>query len=267
MQGRLANCARLSVLFLALFGCSADDSTGPAGGGPDQPPIALTSRWSDAATWPDGMLPAEGAAVTIPADKAVLLDVSPPALASLKIDGALVFDEKDLAVTTGWIAVAGTLRIGTSASPFKHNATITLTGAADAPDVMGMGSKVLGVLPGGTLDLHGETRTGWTHLAATAPQGATQLTLATSPNWRVGDRLVVASTDFDPTRAEVVTIQGIGGTGVSLTQPLLYSHYGQVQTYEGKTVDERAEVGLLTRNVLVQGDSASSAGGVGGDRM
>ncbi|MEO7987772.1 MAG: G8 domain-containing protein [Gemmatimonadales bacterium] len=255
------------MLFLALFGCSADDSTGPAGGGPDQPPIALTSRWSDAATWPDGVLPAEGAAVTIPADKAVLLDVSPPALASLNIDGALVFDEKDLAVTTGWIAVTGTLRIGTSASPFKHNATITLTGAAEAPDVLGMGSKVLGVLPGGTLDLHGETRTGWTRLAATAPQGATQLTLATSPNWRVGDRLVVASTDFDPTRAEVVTIQGIGGTGVSLTQPLLYSHYGQVQTYEGKTVDERAEVGLLTRNVLIQGDSASSAAGFGGHMM
>ena len=64
-----------------------------------------------------------------------------------------------------------------------------------------------------------------------------------------------------------MTIQGIGGTGVTLTQPLLYSHYGEVQIYEGNTVDERAEVGLLTRNVLIQGDSASSAGGFGGHMM
>ncbi len=264
MQGRLANCARLSVLALALFACSTDDSTGPTDGGPDQPPIALTSKWSEAATWPDGNLPAAGAAVTIPAGKSVLLDVSPPSLASLRIDGALVFDEQDLSVTSGSVVVAGTLRIGTSSAPFSHNATITLTGEADAPDVAGMGSKVLGVLPGGTLDLHGQTRTAWTRLAATATSGSTQLTLLAAPGWHAGDKVVVASTDFDPTRAEVATVQGISGTSVTLAQPLLYSHYGQLQTFEGTTVDERAEVGLLTRNILIQGDSASSAAGFGG---
>ena len=98
MQGPLANWARLSVLALALFGCSAEDSTAP-GGGPDQPPIAVTSRWSEPSTWPDGAVPATGASVAIPADKAVLLDVSTPALSSLEIDGALVFDDKDVALT------------------------------------------------------------------------------------------------------------------------------------------------------------------------
>lgn len=267
MQGRLAICARLGVLSLALYACSADDSNGPADGGPDQPPIAVTSRWSEAATWPDGNVPAAGAVVTIPADKAVLLDVSPPALASLKIDGALVFDEQDIDVTSGSIVVAGTLRIGTSGTPFTHKATITLTGSPDDPDVMGMGSKVLGVLPGGTLDLHGEARAGWTRLASTAPSGSTQLTLMAAPKWRAGDKLVVASTDFDPTRAEVATVVDMSGTTVTIAQPLLYSHYGELQTFAGKTVDERAEVGLLTRNVVIQGDSASSAGGYGGHMM
>lgn len=267
MQGRLAICARLSVLAVALFACSSDDSTAPTGGGPDQPPITLTSRWSNPSTWPDGVVPAAGAAVTIPADQAVLLDVSPPALASLKIDGALVFDEQEISLTSGSVVVTGTLRIGTSGSPFSHNATITLTGSSDAPDVMGMGSKVLGVLPGGTLDLHGEARAGWTRLSATAPSGTTQLTLLAAPGWRAGDRIVVASTDFDPNRAEVAIIQSISGTSVTLAQPLLYSHYGQLQTFAGTTVDERAEVGLLTRNVLIQGDSASSAGGFGGHMM
>ena len=130
-----------------------------------------------------------------------------------------------------------------------------------------MGSKVLGVLPGGTLDLHGQVRTGWTRLASTAPAGATQLSLALAPGWRAGDRIVVASTDFDPNRAEVGIIQSVSGTTVTLTQPLLYGHYGELQTYEGTTVDERAEVGLLTRNILIQGDSASSAGGFGGHMM
>ena len=165
MQGPLAICARLSVLALALFACGTDDSTGPGDGGPTQPPIETTSRWSDPSSWPDGVVPAAGAAVTIPADKSMLLDVSTPALASLEIKGALVFDKQDLAITAGWIAVSGTLRIGTSGSPFTDNATITLTGPADAPEVMGMGSKFLGVLPGGTLDLHGETRRGWTRLS------------------------------------------------------------------------------------------------------
>ena len=62
-------------------------------------------------------------------------------------------------------------------------------------------------------------------------------------------------------------IQSVSGTSVTLSQPLLYSHYGELQTYAGTTVDERAEVGLLTRNILIQGDSVSSAGGFGGHMM
>ena len=123
----LAVITILLCLSPLLFACSSEDATAP-GGGPDQPPIALTSRWSEPSTWPDGVVPAAGASITIATGKAVLLDVSPPALSALKIDGALVFDEKDLALTSGSIVVTGTLRIGTSGSPFTHNATITLTG-------------------------------------------------------------------------------------------------------------------------------------------
>jgi cell migration-inducing and hyaluronan-binding protein len=211
-------------------------------------------------------VPAPGAAVTIPPDRTVLLDVSPPALASLSIEGALVFDETDLDLTTGWITVQGTLRVGTSAAPFQHRATITLTGSPDGASVMGMGNRVLGV-NGGTLDLHGEAREGWTRLAATAAAGATQLQLESAPDWRAGDKLVVASTDFDPGRAEVVTVASRSGALVQLAQPLAFAHYGELQTIAGRTVDERAEVGLLTRNIVIQGDSASSAAGFGGHIM
>jgi cell migration-inducing and hyaluronan-binding protein len=265
MQDRLAFCLRLGVLCSALGACSSDDATGPADPGPE-PPLPAAVRWSSPATWPGGQVPAAGAAVTIPEGRTVLLDVSPPALASLTIEGALVFDEADLDLTSGWIAVLGTLRVGTSAAPFQHRATITLTGSPDDPSVMGMGNRVLGV-NGGTLDLHGEARDGWTRLAATAPAGAAQLQLESAPDWRPGDKLVVASTDFDPARAEVVTVASRNGSLIQLAQPLAFGHYGELQTIAGKTVDERAEVGLLTRNIVIQGDSATSAAGFGGHIM
>lgn len=267
MQGRLAFCLRASVLALALFACSSDEPTGP--GDPDDPgtpPLPATVSWSDGATWPGGQVPAAGAAVVIPEGTAVRLDVSPPPLASLRIEGALVFDERDLELSAGHILVLGTLRVGTSASPFSHRATITLTGTAADGNVMGMGNRVLGVA-GGTLDLHGEARQGWTRLAVTATAGSAQLQLAEAPGWRAGDRLVIASTDFEPGHAEVVAVASVSGATVTLEQPLAFTHYGELQTIAGHTVDERAEVGLLTRNVVVRGDSATSAGGYGGHLM
>src|SRR5216117_4002720 len=63
-----------------------------------------TKRWSDPATWPDKKVPGKDAAVTIDTDMNVVLDVTPPALRGLTINGKLSFaDEKDLELTTEWI--------------------------------------------------------------------------------------------------------------------------------------------------------------------
>src|SRR5215467_16270927 len=54
-------------------------------------------RWSDAATWPDKKVPGKDAVVTIDKDMDVILDVSPPELHGLTINGKLSFaDNKDL---------------------------------------------------------------------------------------------------------------------------------------------------------------------------
>ena len=50
-------------------------------------PAVRQTRWSDPATWPNGKVPVAGDAVTIAKGKDVVLDVSPPALGSLTIDG------------------------------------------------------------------------------------------------------------------------------------------------------------------------------------
>src|ERR1700749_1540951 len=62
------------------------------------------SRWSDPKSWPDGKVPREGDAVTIGKDKNIVLDVSPPALRSLTINGKLSFsNEKDLELKADWV--------------------------------------------------------------------------------------------------------------------------------------------------------------------
>src|SRR5262245_3812806 len=67
-------------------------------------------RWSDPATWAGKKLPAEGAAVTIDKGMDVVLDVSPPPLHGLTIEGKLSFaDSKDLELTTEWIMLHGEL--------------------------------------------------------------------------------------------------------------------------------------------------------------
>ena len=83
-------------------------------------PAVKQSRWSDPATWPSRKVPVAGEKVTIAKDKDVILDVSPPALGSLTIDGRLSFaDNRDLVLTTEWIMVHGELEIGTERPPTR----------------------------------------------------------------------------------------------------------------------------------------------------
>src|SRR6478609_2970189 len=67
---------------------------------------AKDALWSDPATWPNKKVPAAGEKVDIASGKDVILDVSPPALGGLTINGKLTFaDETDLELTTEWIMV------------------------------------------------------------------------------------------------------------------------------------------------------------------
>ena len=103
-------------------------------------PAVRQARWSDPATWPDRKVPAAGDKVTIAKGKDVVLDVSPPALGSLTINGKLSFaNNRDLELTTEWIMLHGELEIGTEARPHTRKATITLTNNVKDEDISGMG--------------------------------------------------------------------------------------------------------------------------------
>jgi len=205
-------------------------------------------RWSDAATWPDKKVPGKDAVVTIEKGMDVILDVSPPPLHGLTINGKLSFaDKKDLELTTEWILVHGELEIGTEAKPHTRHATITLTNNVPGEDIETMGDRGI-MMAGGTLNLHGTEKDSWTKLAKTAAAGSNTIEVLHAGDWKKGDVVVVASTDFDPHQAERRTISRISGNVITLDQKLEYMHYGEV-TYG---VDERGEVGMLTRNILIQ---------------
>jgi cell migration-inducing and hyaluronan-binding protein len=224
---------------------------------------AKATRWSDRATWPGRKVPRAGAQVTIPGGKEVILDVSPPALGGVIIEGKLRFaDTADLELTTEWIMVHGELEIGTEASPHAHKATITLTDNVRDENPMGMGDRGI-MLAAGTLNLHGDRKNAWTKLARTAKAGSNSIEVLDAAEWRVGDEIVLASTDFDPHQAERRNIAAVSGNTLTLDRNLDYMHFGEI-TFG---VDERGEVGLLTRNIRIQASADAEKSYFGGHMM
>ncbi|MET1412067.1 G8 domain-containing protein [Roseibium sp. HPY-6] len=139
---------------------------------------------------------------------------------------------------------------------------------------MGQGSRI---------EIHAQDaeKESWVQLAKTAEAGSSVLTLDGKTKWQAGDRIALASTSQDAHEAEEavikkVTVNANGTTTLTLEAPLTFTHFGEKQTYDnGKsgseyrawTVDTRAEVGLLSRNVKIQGDEDSPSDGYGGHTM
>src|SRR5690606_33856678 len=220
--------------------------------------------WSDPASWPGGKVPGEGDTVTIARDKHVVLDVSPPVLRSLTIEGKLSFsNDRDLEPKTDWIYVpGGELEIGSESRPHTRQATITLTDNVPGEDLNTMGDRGI-MLMSGTLNIHGDREHTWTKLANTAEAGSTQIEVLDAKGWRAGDEIVLAPTDFDPRQAERRRITAIRGNRLTLDRPLEYMHFGKI-TFG---VDERGEVGLLTRNFRIQASEDSESSYFGGHIM
>jgi len=241
----------------------------PGAPAPSPTPPSATRAWSDPAGWPGGALPGAGDSVAIPPGEVVLLDVSPPPLGGLAIDGALVFDRRDLELRAAWILVHGGLYIGSAAAPFAQRAVVTLTGAPGEHDVHGMGGKVLGVM-GGVVALHGAAPgPSWTRLVEHGAVGASQLRVEDATGWAPGDRIVVASTDFEAwegargsltsrdRQVEERTLIAVQGTTLTLDRPLDFAHVGRAEVVDGVRLDARAEVLRLTRRIVVRGDEGS----------
>ncbi|XP_046549966.1 LOW QUALITY PROTEIN: fibrocystin-L-like [Haliotis rubra] len=218
--------------------------------------------WSAKATWGGNDPPGVGELVVVPKGQILLLDTDTPVLKMLLIQGGeLIFDEKDIELRAESILIVdgGKLQVGTEDAPFQSKGIITLHGSLRAPELPIYGAKVLAVR-NGTLDLHGKNvGATWTRLASTAAAGATTITVEKPVNWLVGDSIAIATTGgrHSQEETEVRSITAISSDNMTLTldTALTYGHLGVTLTFSGMSVDTRAEVGLLTHNVVVRGST------------
>ena len=115
-------------LSYALFTSSTIEITAQKCSGGCPIPIKL---WSDISTWTNKRLPLKGDQITIPENYRVLMDINPPLLDYLIIDGEVIFDEmlgnSELQANVIWIR-KGRLRIGSYDKPFPYNAKIRVIG-------------------------------------------------------------------------------------------------------------------------------------------
>lgn len=233
--------------------------------------------WSDAATW-GGTKPSNGDEVVIPEGQYIILDENPPALGGLTINGTLQFAEQDLELESEWIIVHGTFRIGYESDPFEQSAILTLNDSDTEADNMGMGTRGLLVM-GGQLELHGMApQVIWTKINEHAEAGSTALKLIESVDWNVGDEIVIAPTDYYQAGNRVsvtqkVALTALDNDGLTIADGLNANRWGLLQypsnsgmsldeadlaiapSSSGETplvLDERAEVGNLSRNIVIQ---------------
>lgn len=277
--------ARLALL-VACVGSFSLEATFAAEAEPRIVRSAASGRWSNAATWTGGQVPAAGDKVFVAVGHEIVFDAkTTDVIRSVHLDGTLRFaPDLDTKLRVGLIRIgaggttdergfdceahapkasAAALIVGTREQPIymRRNATIEL----HYIEGMDKQSCPAIVCCGGRMELHGTPleRT-WVKLGAPAQAGATELTVQNDiGGWRVGDRVIVTATvrqqktkktfkpsTADSTQTEERLIAKLDGRTVTLDKPLEFAH-----TADG---DYRADVANLSRNVVVE--SADPAG-------
>ena len=210
----------------------------------------------------------------------------------------------NFSLTTDWVHVNsnGIFKIGSESNPYDQGQfTLTLIGTnalADWTIETAMGTMqvednnaFLMAAGGGQLQFFGENKLTYTRLAATAAAGSSRIFVRNliernydgdysvasdgELNWKVGDQIVIASSSDDYSHEEVRTITalvdlGNSNTELTLNAPLNYRHYGERETYGSgantRTIEMRAEVAVLNRNVKIQGLASQDTDANFGDR-
>jgi hypothetical protein len=222
-------------------------------------------RWSEANTW-GGSIPVAGAPVRIERGRTVVLDQDID-VASLDVEGTLLLSARETKIRAGWILVHGDGRLaaGDFERPFRQRLTITLCVGDRVPSHPQLGTKFLAALNGGTIDLHGEQRISWVALGATAAPGHATVRMAQPVDWRVGERVAIAS-GHDHSLVEERTICEVGPDCLTLTldRAVAHRHHGQHASLRHVLPGSLAKAVLLGRNIVVEGCAESERASLGG---
>ncbi|KAJ3232656.1 Fibrocystin-L [Chytriomyces hyalinus] len=229
-------------------------------------------KWENPATWLDNIVPnANGSDVNIPGGKSVLIsagslnELSTYGIIRIPQGSKLVFNDASITLNTNGILIdGGSLALGSETCRLKSYINIILHGIKPSPLIAVPPIQVKGIAAtnGGTLDIHGQSYAPtWTRLAVTAKKGDVRIIIQDAVNWEVGQSIVITTTvtkdsrDFNQNEElQITTITRADGIGsqtsiIGLSAPLRYNHYGGSEY--------QAEVGLLSRRIVVQGDATS----------
>jgi hypothetical protein len=227
--------------------------------------VTVAQSWTDADA--DELLEWDGTDVTVPATLDLVLDTDLD-IGTLTIHGKVRCDPaRDTVIETDGILVQGAgalLECGTSEARHTKDFTIELQGIREV--VEDHGKQAIVVMDDAVLRLHGRaySRT-WLRIDEDADVEATSIHLEKPVDWPNGAAIVIASTTFDPGEAEETTLAAApsnGGRTLTLDDALVHSHWGTTQSYSNGLaspdertweLDERAEVGLLSRNIVIRG--------------
>ncbi len=242
--------------------------------------ITGLKRWSNPSSWPGNVKPQAGDDVVIPVNSVIVLDENVD-VKSITVFGKLIVDlTKTINLSAEYIVVSGStayLECGTKTEPFPNKFVLTLVGNDPTKKIPGttIESKAVIAMDGATLELHGKVKTSWTNLAANVSSG-NLITIATNAsNWEIGDVILISPSRLNENEGEQHTITNISADKRTFTLAgvVKFPHIGVSKQYtrssDGKTWtgDMRAEVGLLSKSIKIQGDAGSDASQFGGHVM
>lgn len=142
----------------------------------------------------------------------------------------------------------GVMKIGDSGTRIPSTSTATLEFVTSTTAGQG-----IVVSSGGEFYAYGDNaRTPWVSLTANLAASGTSITHTAKSGWAVSDSLVLAPTGTTDTHYEIVTISGLTSSTQTAVSAATNAHSGTSPT--------QAEVGNLTRNVTIKGQSQSTTG-------
>ena len=247
-------------------------------------------RFSDSSFW-GGTVPTSNSTsiIYVPEGYTLTLDVSDLYFRVWIIEGTLKFDTTmDITMEAEYIIVNGVnahFTIGSSDAPYEKEAKIKLHGHWRSLGLPKFGVKVI-AMTSGRLTFYGKPVVPWTLLEATANAGDNTLVVRgsnlASQGWTPGKRITVTSTNYgrkersckmarndscEPEEHEIESVtsdSAANTTTIRLKETLQYTHEGKSINIPGapidKTVEQRAEVMLLTRNINVCGTDVEGFG-------
>jgi len=218
-------------------------------------------------TWVGAGIPSAGENVIIPANTRVIARqniVGTLGILTIPQSSELLFDEhlSGISLDAEGINVQGKLTIGSETCRIQTSVTITLHGDRPNDAVTNIREPTYkGIEVTGEINLHGKRffHT-WTRLALTVEPGDDIIMLQESVNWVSGQQIVLVTTALKDSREwhrnEVAIIKSViqnpvvgVGAAVILVSPVSFQHVAN-EGYQG-------EVGLLSRQIIVQGNLAS----------